>query len=145
MDGWVEETYCALLHAGALAAELGDWPGAADHFAAAWEVRPSRLEAVDELAQGLRLRGRYRAAHRFTSLAAGLRPLAVPQDDLFVASWIYRWGLLFEDSITSDRVGEHVTACAPAMRRRGRASCRSSTAGRPSATGPSASKPRPDD
>jgi tetratricopeptide (TPR) repeat protein len=110
MDGWVEETYCALHHAGALAAELGDWPGAADHFAAAWEVRPARLEAVHDLAQGLRLRGRYRAAHRFTSLAAGPRPLAVPQDDLFVAPWIYRWGLLFEYSITSYWVGEHATS-----------------------------------
>lgn len=114
MDGWDEETYCALHQAGTLAAELGDWPGGADHLAAAWEMRPTRLEAVHDLAQGLRVHGRYRAAHRFSSLAAGLQPLPVPADDLLVAPWIYRWGLLFEYSITSYWVGEHancVRAC----------------------------------
>lgn len=113
-DGWDEESYCALHQAGLLAAELGDWPGAADHLVAAWELRPSRLEAVHDLAQGMRLRGRYQGAHRLTSLAAGLRPLAVPMDELFVAPWVYRWGLLFEYSITSYWVGEHancVRAC----------------------------------
>ena len=30
----------------------------------------------------------------------------VPDDDLFVSPWIYRWGLLFEYSITSYWVGE---------------------------------------
>ncbi|HEY1687810.1 MAG TPA: glycosyltransferase [Solirubrobacteraceae bacterium] len=114
MDGWDEETYCALHQAGALAAELGDWPGAADHLAAAWELRPSRLEAVHDLAQGLRLNGRYRAAHRFSSLAMDMQPLPVPADNLLVAPWIYRWGLLFEYSITAYWVGEHancVRAC----------------------------------
>lgn len=106
--------YCALHLAGVLAAELEDWPGAADHFATAWELRPSRLEAIHDLIQGLRLRGRYQAAHRFSSLASNLRPLTVPADNLFVAPWIYRWGLLFEYSITSYWVGEHancVRAC----------------------------------
>lgn len=32
----------------------------------------------------------------------------MPADDLLVAPWIYRWGLLFEYSITSYWVGEHV-------------------------------------
>jgi tetratricopeptide (TPR) repeat protein len=109
MDGWEEETYCAWHQAGQLAAELDDWPDAADCFATAWEVRPSRLEAVHDLAQGLRTRDLHRAAHRFTSLAAGLRPLPVPEDDLFVAPWIYRWGLLFEYSITSYWVGDPAT------------------------------------
>ncbi|HEX4009502.1 MAG TPA: hypothetical protein VHX62_05825 [Solirubrobacteraceae bacterium] len=114
IDGWNEETYCAVHQAGVLAAELEDWPGAADHFATAWELRPSRLEAIHDLIQGLRLRGRYQAAHRFSSLASNLRPLTVPADDLFVAPWIYRWGLLFEYSITSYWIGEHancVRAC----------------------------------
>ena len=42
----------------------------------AWEVRPERLEAAHALAVGLRQRGLHRAAHRFTSLAAGMRAAA---------------------------------------------------------------------
>jgi hypothetical protein len=119
LDGWDEETYCAWHQAGLLATELDDWPDAADCFATAWEVRPSRLEAVHDLAQGLRARDLHRAAHRFTSLAAGLRPLPVPDDDLFVSPWIYRWGLLFEYSITSYWVGEpanSIRACDALLR-----------------------------
>jgi Glycosyl transferase family 2 len=119
MGGWEEETYCAWHQAGVLSAELDEWPDAADCFATAWEARPSRLEAVHDLAQGLRTRQLYRAAHRFTSLAAGLRPLPVPDDDLLVAPWIYRWGLLFEYSITSYWVGEPascIRACDALLR-----------------------------
>jgi tetratricopeptide (TPR) repeat protein len=106
MDGWEEETYCAWHQAGRLAAQLDDWPDAADCFTTAWEVRPARLEAVHDLAQGLRVRDQHQAAHRFSSLAAGLRRLPVPDDDLFVSPWVYRWGLLFEYSITSYWVGQ---------------------------------------
>jgi len=119
MGGWEEETYCAWHQAGLLAAELDDWPDAADCFATAWEARPSRLEAMHDLAQGLRVRDLHRAAHRFTSLAADLRPLPVPDDDLFVIPWIYRWGMLFEYSITSYWVGDPVTcirACDALLR-----------------------------
>jgi glycosyltransferase involved in cell wall biosynthesis len=110
MQGWVEETYCAWHQAGLLARELGDWPVAADDFIAAWEHRPARLEAVRDLAEGLRIRGHYRAAHRFSSLAGSLAPLPIPADDLFVAPWVYRWGLLFEYSITTYWVGEPDTS-----------------------------------
>jgi tetratricopeptide (TPR) repeat protein len=119
MSGWDEETYAALCQAGSIAAELEDWPLAADHLAAAWQVRPARLEAVHALTQGLRSRGRHHAAHRFSSLAAGLAPLPVPDDNLFVAPWVYRWGLLFEYSITSYWVGEFascVSACDALLR-----------------------------
>lgn len=121
MDGWVEERYCAWHQAGLLAEELGDWPLAADAYTAAWEVRPSRLEAVYDLAVGLRLRERYHAAHRYTSLAAGRAPLPVPADDLFVSPWVYRWGLLFEYSITCYWVGSprrSVQACDLLLRMR---------------------------
>lgn len=119
MEGWVEERYCAWHQAGLLADELGDWPLAADAYTAAWEVRPQRLEAVYDLALGLRLRERYHAAHRYTSIAAGGSPLSVPADDLFVSPWVYRWGLLFEYSITCYWVGSHrqsVEACDRLLR-----------------------------
>jgi glycosyltransferase involved in cell wall biosynthesis len=114
MDGWAEETYCARYEAGVLSARLGDWPRAVDAFLTAWEQRPARLEAVHDLAVGLRERGLYRAAHQFTRLAAGLRPLPLPEDILFVAPWIYEWGMLFEYSITAYWCGEldkSIAAC----------------------------------
>jgi tetratricopeptide (TPR) repeat protein len=119
MDGWEEETYCAWYQAGLLAEQQDDWPDAADCFTTAWEVRPSRLEAVHDLAQGLRTRDLHHAAHRFSSLASGLRPLPIPDDDLFVSPWVYRWGMLFEYSITSYWVGEALTcirACDTLLR-----------------------------
>jgi tetratricopeptide (TPR) repeat protein len=106
LGGWEEEAYVARYQVGVLSARLGDWPGAVDAFLAAWEQRPARLEAVHDLAVGLRERGLYRAAHQFTRLAADLRPLPVPDDTLFVAPWIYEWGMLFEYSITAYWCGE---------------------------------------
>ncbi|MGZ4269597.1 MAG: tetratricopeptide repeat protein [Solirubrobacteraceae bacterium] len=114
LGGWAEEVYYPLLQIGVLSAELGDWPTALDALCDAWEVRPGRLEAAYELASRLRVRRRYRAAHRFASLAAALTPLPVPEDVLHVAPWVYRWGLLFEYSITSYWVGEpdrSIAAC----------------------------------
>jgi tetratricopeptide (TPR) repeat protein len=119
LAGWVEERYCAWHQAGLLADALGDWPLAADAYTAAWEVRPARLEAVYDLALGLRLRGRYQAAHRYTQMVARRGSLPVPDDDLFVAPWVYRWGLLFEYSITCFWVGWHeecVKACNRLLR-----------------------------
>ncbi|MFI5005066.1 MAG: glycosyltransferase [Solirubrobacterales bacterium] len=106
MEGWQEETYIARYQVGVLSAQLGDWPRAVDAFLMAWEQRPGRLEAVHDLAVGLRERGLYRAAHQFTRLASRLRPLPVPDDVLFVAPWIYEWGMLFEYSITAYWCGE---------------------------------------
>jgi tetratricopeptide (TPR) repeat protein len=106
LGGWAEEAYVARYQVGVLSARLGDWPGAVDAFLSAWEQRPARLEAVHDLAVGLRERGLYRAAHQFTRLAAEERPLPVPDDILFVAPWIYEWGMLFEYSITAYWCGE---------------------------------------
>ncbi len=106
MDGWAEETYFARYQVGVLSARLGDWPRAVDAFLTAWEQRPARLEAVHDLAVGLRERGLHRAAHQFTRLVANLRPLPVPDDILFVSRWIYEWGMLFEYSITAYGCGE---------------------------------------
>jgi tetratricopeptide (TPR) repeat protein len=106
MGGWEEEVYNALHQVGVLSAEEGDWGAAMDALVSAWEARPQRLEAVYELASRLRLRHQYRAAHQFARVAEGLEPLPIPDDSLFVAPWVYRWGLLFEYSISSYWVGE---------------------------------------
>lgn len=104
MGGWDEEIYFSLLQVGELKAEEGDWPGAMDALVAAWEHRPQRLEALYELASRLRLQGRYRSAHAFAEAGLGRTQ---PDDLLFVRPWVYRWGMLFEYSISAYWVGDY--------------------------------------
>ncbi|AYC41286.1 SPBc2 prophage-derived glycosyltransferase SunS [Streptomyces griseorubiginosus] len=108
MGGWGEEVYCSLLEAGILRAETADdWPAAMDTFSRAWDARPQRLEACYELAAGLRLRGRHHTAHALLGRVVGQPE---PEDLLFTRPWVYRWGLLFEFSITAHWVGEYEAA-----------------------------------
>lgn len=110
MGGWAEEVYYALLQAGVLAAEAGDWPAAQDALVRAWEARPERLEAVYELASRLRVADRHHTAH---ALLAGVLDRPAPADDLlFLQPWVYRWGLLFEYSVTAYWVGDHAASLA---------------------------------
>ncbi|MEU4270999.1 glycosyltransferase [Streptomyces sp. NPDC026092] len=109
MGGWAEEVYYALLQAGVLRAESGDWPAAMDTLTRAWDARPERLEACYELASRLRLRGRNHSAHAVVSAVVGRKQ---PDDLLFMQPWVYRWGLLFEYSITAYWVGDHAASLA---------------------------------
>lgn len=109
MGGWGEEVYCALYRAGLLKVAAGDWPAGLVTLMAAWESRPTRGEALYDLAAGLRLRGQDHAAYAFAR--AGWR-LERPDDLLFVAPAVYEWGLLFEWSIAASRVGRHGEARA---------------------------------
>jgi glycosyltransferase involved in cell wall biosynthesis len=112
MGGWEEEVFFARMQVGIGKAELGDWPAGMQALIEAWEGRPHRLEPVYELVSRLRMREQYWTAHRFARVAEGLEPLPVPDDVLFVSPWIYRWGLLFEYSITAYWVGEYQRALA---------------------------------
>jgi hypothetical protein len=109
MGGWDQEIFYSMLRAGVLRAELRDWPAAMAQLVAAWEFRPSRLEPLYELASRLRVREDYQTAYLFAKRGVG-QPQ--PGDILFVWPWVYRWGLLFEYSITAYWVGEHQTALA---------------------------------
>ncbi|GGX77612.1 glycosyltransferase [Streptomyces fructofermentans] len=109
MGGWQEEVYYALLQSGVLRAESapgeggGQWPAALDALTRAWEARPARLEACYELASRLRRDRRHHAAHAVVRAGLDQEP---PDDLLFVQPWVYRWGLLFEFSITSYWTGD---------------------------------------
>jgi glycosyltransferase involved in cell wall biosynthesis len=107
MGGWTEEVYYSLLQIGVLKAECGDWPGAMDALTRAWETQPARLEACYELASRLRAMTRYRAAYAFA--ASGLGRVK-PKQGLFVQPWVYRWGLLFEYSISAYWTGNPVAS-----------------------------------
>lgn len=109
MGGWPEEVYYALLQSGVLRAERGAWPLAMDRLVRAWQTRPQRLEACYELASRLRKAGQYEAAHAFASAGVGRE---APGDWLFVQPWVYRWGLLFEHSITAYWTGDVAASLA---------------------------------
>jgi glycosyltransferase involved in cell wall biosynthesis len=103
MGGFDEEVFYSRFQVGVGRAELGDWPAALSDLIAAWELRPARLEPLYEIVSRLRLREEYRAAHALVQAGLGKGP---PADILFVYPWVYRWGLLFEYSITAYWVGE---------------------------------------
>ncbi len=102
--GWSEEVYVALWHAGLCWYEVDRPDRAVWCLIRATEVNPTRVEALYDLAAGLRLRGQYQAAYM-----AATRALLVsepPPDGLFTMRWIYDWGCLFEASISAYYVGE---------------------------------------
>jgi tetratricopeptide (TPR) repeat protein len=107
MGGWDEEVYWSLHQAGVLRAELGDWSAAMASLVAAFDFRPTRLESLYELSSRLRIRGKNEAAYRFAM--RGLNRSA-PPDLLFVQPWVYRWGVLFEFSITACLTGRTARA-----------------------------------
>ena len=107
MGGWDEEVFYALYQSGVLRAERGDWPAALAALVRAFEYRPARVEPLYELAARLRLRQEYETAYLFARRGLG-RPM--PSDILFVHSWIYRWGMLFEYSISAYWIGETAKA-----------------------------------
>jgi glycosyltransferase involved in cell wall biosynthesis len=103
MGGWDEEVFYSLYQSGLLRAEQGDWPAALATLVKAFEFRPARLEPLYELACRLRLRGEYETAYLFAR--RGLRRV-MPPDVLFLSPWIYRWGMLFEFSVSAYWVGD---------------------------------------
>lgn len=111
LGGWDEEVFWSRYQAASLRAQLDDWPGGLAGLVAAWESRPWRLEPLHELCWRLRLRGEHHTAYAFARAGVG-RP--EPDDALFVARWVWRWGMEFELSISSWWAGayeESLAAC----------------------------------
>jgi GR25 family glycosyltransferase involved in LPS biosynthesis len=107
MGGWSEEVFYSLYQAGVLRAQDGNQMEGMRLLLQAWELRPSRAEPLYELAWRMRAGGDHRSAYLFARQGLD-RP--EPDDSLFVERWIYRWGLLFECSISAYWVGEVVEA-----------------------------------
>ncbi|MFF8989781.1 glycosyltransferase [Streptomyces sp. NPDC014983] len=105
MPGWAEETYCARLYAARLAAEL-DRPvdELTDRYLRAYESRPSRVEALGDLARLCRLQRRWPLAHMFATQAARVPP---PDDILFVEMSWHEWRALDELAVASYWVGDY--------------------------------------
>jgi hypothetical protein len=107
MGGWSEEVFYSLLEAGRLRADGGDQRAGMALLASACDEAPSRGEALYELAWRYRAQGHYRSAYLVSKRGVDL---PMPADGLFLQPWVYRWGLLFECSISAFWVGEYVEA-----------------------------------
>ncbi|WP_107122214.1 glycosyltransferase [Streptomyces sp. DSM 15324] len=106
MGGEEEETYCARLWAARLAESLErPWTQVMDRYLRAYETRPSRAEAVGDLARLCRTNGpRWPLAHLFARQAARI---PFPQDDLLVEPGWYEWQALDELAVAAYWVGEY--------------------------------------
>ncbi|WP_416984772.1 glycosyltransferase [Streptomyces sp. T028] len=109
IGGWQEEVYCARLWAARLAESLERPPAEVmDRYLRAYETRPSRAEAVGELARLCRTSGpRWPLAHLFARQAASI-PL--PKDALLVETRWYEWQALDELAVAAYWVGEYEEA-----------------------------------
>ncbi|MFD5631297.1 hypothetical protein [Streptomyces sp. NPDC127072] len=106
MGGWEEEVFCAHLYAARLAAGL-DRPVAevVDRYLRAHESRPSRAEALGDLARFCRDNGpRWPLAHLFARAAARIPYLS---DILFVEFDWYDWRALDELAVAAYWTGEY--------------------------------------
>lgn len=111
MGGWEEEAWYALYRAGQMQALTGDWASAVKTLEDAVARRPGRLEPLYALATGHRARGERAEAYWATARGTN-RPAST--DSLFVARWIWDYGMLFEHSISSFWMGkfdEALSAC----------------------------------
>ncbi|WP_406496934.1 glycosyltransferase [Streptomyces sp. NBC_00846] len=106
MGGFAEEVFCSHLYAARLAAELERPPTeVVDRFLRAHESRPSRAEALGELARYCRMNGpRWPLAHMFARQAA---QIPYPKDVLFVEFEWYDWCALDELAVSAYWVGEY--------------------------------------
>ncbi|MER5727317.1 glycosyltransferase [Streptomyces sp. NPDC002138] len=105
MPGFVEETYCAQVYAARLAAELGRPPAEVmDRYLRAHESRPSRAEAIGDLARICRLAERWPLAYMFAKEAARI---PFPTDILFVEFSWHEWRALDELAVAASWVGAY--------------------------------------
>jgi glycosyltransferase involved in cell wall biosynthesis len=109
MLGFVEERYVAMLSAARLAAELGHAEvEVIDRYLRAHDARPSRVEALGELASYCRVtETRWGSARLFASQGLATPP---SNDILFVERAWHAWRLLDEFAIASYWLGDYRAA-----------------------------------
>ncbi|MEU3721167.1 glycosyltransferase [Streptomyces sp. NPDC031705] len=105
MGGWAEETYCARVYAARIAAELGRPPAEVmDRYLRAHESRPTRAEALGDLARLCRVEQRWPLAYLFARQAVRIPP---PDDILFVEFAWHDWRALDELALAAYWTGEY--------------------------------------
>lgn len=108
MQGWPEETFVAQLEA-ARAAQRIEEPEevVVREFLEAYELRPTRVEPLHDLARYFRTKGQYGKAYAFARTGVELER---PDDQLFINQQIYDWRMLDELSVAAYRIGDYPAA-----------------------------------
>jgi glycosyltransferase involved in cell wall biosynthesis len=108
MTGWVEETYVAELEAARLAVVL-DKPEdiVVTDYLEAFNMRPTRVEPMHDLARYFRLKKAYGKAYVFARTGVEIER---PDDQLYVAQHVYDWRMLDELGVTAYWVGDYISA-----------------------------------
>ena len=118
MKGWVEEDFMAQLEVGKMAVRLGKPEEVVlRELLAAFEIRPTRVEPLYELAHYFRVRKMYGKAFAFA--LAGIQ-ISRPDDRLYVAQDVYDWRLLDELGVAAYWVAEYAAckaACEAVLQR----------------------------
>lgn len=112
MDDCPEEIFLSKLHIARLQDKLGmDAQTVEKSYKSAYFYRPTRFEPLYDLVNKARLKDNFQKGYNIARLALDL---PYPNDTLFVETWIYDFGLLFEYSICAYWIGEYqecLTAC----------------------------------
>jgi len=108
MTGWVEETFVAQLEVGRMALVL-DEPEevVVREYLDAFNLRPTRVEPLHDLARYFRLKGQYGKAYVFARTGVEVQR---PDDQLFVAQQVYDWRMLDELGVAAYWVGDYASA-----------------------------------
>lgn len=113
MGGWAEETYVAQCEKAALSITLEhDYASIVAEHLHAWRLRPSRAEALWQLARYCRAKNILADGYLFANTG---KDIPLPTDLLFVKKSVYEWQLLDEFSICAYWLG-HYQASADAAR-----------------------------
>lgn len=103
--GWAEEVYVAQCEKANLTIQLGFGHNeiVAEHLKA-YSLRPSRAEALWQLAAYCRERQRYAEGYLFAKVG---KDIPLPDDILFVRREVYEWRLLDEFAICAYWIGQY--------------------------------------
>jgi glycosyltransferase involved in cell wall biosynthesis len=96
-SAWGEEKYYSAYMAAAL---NPDWQGRLVESLAAWETRPARLEALCVALRELNAHDMHVTAYALANT------IPLPNDTLFVHTWVWEWGITFERHIAAWWVGK---------------------------------------
>ncbi len=108
MTGWVEETFVAQLEAARLSLLL-EMPEEVvlSEYLDAFNLRPTRIEPLHDLACYFRLKGQYGKAYIFARTAVEIER---PDDLLFLSQEVYDWRILDELGVAAYWVGDYAAS-----------------------------------
>ena len=108
MGGWDEELYYAMYEVAVLMSLLGaPWPDVQDAYLRAWEFRPTRAEALFEIAYRHRQDQRYRLGYLFAKRAA---EIPFPEQDVIFVSDVHAWRAIDEQAVCASWIDKPAEA-----------------------------------